>query len=78
MFFEKLAKDLNIAKPEDWYKYRLVDIYQKGGSTVIKKYGSSLIKGNILKTSTLTNGSFEYSLWISPATMAFLCTSSRD
>jgi hypothetical protein len=44
-FFDQLAIVLNLRQPEDWYNVQLKTVIEKGGSFVVRQYGSSLIKG---------------------------------
>lgn len=41
-FFDSLAKEHNITKPDEWSKIRIKDILNKGGSGLIKKHNNSL------------------------------------
>jgi hypothetical protein len=43
-FFDKLAIKLNITNPENWYNVTVNDIVQNGGSGILKRYNSSLIR----------------------------------
>lgn len=41
---ERVARKLNIKKPEDWGKYAVEQIVSSGGSGVLSTYNNSLLK----------------------------------
>jgi hypothetical protein len=43
-FLKWMEKERNIQTPEDWYKIRLNDFRDLGGSSLVLKYGHSYIK----------------------------------
>lgn len=43
-FLDHTAKELNIEKPEDWYRVKTSDIRDRGGSAFLRYYGNSLHK----------------------------------
>jgi len=43
-FLDKIAKELHIREPTDWYKVKHADIRKRGGSALLKRYDHSLIK----------------------------------
>eukprot|EP01114_Cavostelium_apophysatum_P008516 TRINITY_DN2104_c1_g2_i1.p1 TRINITY_DN2104_c1_g2~~TRINITY_DN2104_c1_g2_i1.p1 ORF type:complete len:464 (+),score=142.11 TRINITY_DN2104_c1_g2_i1:652-2043(+) len=44
-FFEALARQLDVKRPDDWYQVKLTDVYRYGGSTLLTHYyGGSLSK----------------------------------
>ena len=45
VFFDELAKTLNIQKPEDWYSVSVKTVLEKGGSFVNTLYNGSVIRG---------------------------------
>jgi hypothetical protein len=46
LFFDDLAKKLNITKPEDWYSISSRTVKQNGGH-FLSKYNTSVIQGTI-------------------------------
>jgi hypothetical protein len=45
-FFDRLARELNIEKPQDWYSVRLADVKIRGGASFMNYYyRDSLFKG---------------------------------
>jgi hypothetical protein len=45
-FFDQLASQLDIQKPEDWHRITASMVIEKGGRFIKKYYGESLSKGN--------------------------------
>eukprot|EP01114_Cavostelium_apophysatum_P023792 TRINITY_DN9076_c0_g1_i1.p1 TRINITY_DN9076_c0_g1~~TRINITY_DN9076_c0_g1_i1.p1 ORF type:complete len:404 (-),score=59.76 TRINITY_DN9076_c0_g1_i1:239-1450(-) len=40
-FFDLIGSRLNIRRPEDWYKAKIEDVLEHGGSALMKAYGNS-------------------------------------
>jgi hypothetical protein len=42
---DKIAEDLNITKPEDWYQVTNHDFINRGGRPILRHYQNSVTKG---------------------------------
>jgi hypothetical protein len=45
VFFDQIAEKLNIKKPEDWKNVKLETVASLGGSSILRHYGHSLVRG---------------------------------
>ncbi len=45
IFFDELARKLNIKSPGDWYNVRQTDLIKNGGRSILYRHNNSLIAG---------------------------------
>jgi hypothetical protein len=46
-FFNQVAKEMRVNKPEDWQKVTVTDIKERGGTGLLARYDGSLAKGKL-------------------------------
>ncbi len=50
-FFDLLAKQLNVKKPQEWYKINRETVLNYRGATILRRYNGSLISGTQITRS---------------------------
>ena len=74
--FNSIATSLNISQPQDWIKVTAKQVIEKGGSTVLSRYGGSLLKGKLHDSTIIYSEIFTKKLrdiiFMLPASQVYL------